>query len=248
MLHIAHLSDLHIDGTPAAAERTRLVTSYLDGLTQDLAAVVVTGDIAEHGDVEEYHEAARLLTDRYPVYCCPGNHDHRSTFEEALLAEPVSGEPVNRAHRVPSATFLLCDSTVPGADHGELTPATLEWLELQLAAVPPNDHLFIAFHHPPMPLGMPALAGMLLHNPADLEDLLARSRPVDAILCGHAHSASAGSLGPTPVLVAPGVASTSRLPFERGAPLDDSLPPGLAFHLVQEGAPVVTHFRMVEWG
>ena len=242
-MRIAHLSDLHIGSSPAAARRAHQAVQYLESLSEDVAAVVVTGDVADHGTRDEYLESAQLLASRFPTFCCPGNHDERRAFEEAFLGDRVSEGPVNRARTVPGATFLMCDSTVPGADHGELTQATLAWMEHQLALAPADDHVFVAVHHPPVPLGLPGLDQILLSNPAALEALLARSRPVAAILCGHAHAAAAGSLGPTPVRVAPGVASTSRLPFERGAALDDSLPPGIAFHLVNGAAPLITHFR-----
>ena len=53
---IAHVSDVHIDlvgqDTPEggrSVRRTRAVLDYLDDLPYDLDAVVVTGDIADHG-------------------------------------------------------------------------------------------------------------------------------------------------------------------------------------------------------
>ena len=49
MAVLAHLSDLHLDGGPRAAERAERVLSFLDGLREPVDAVLVTGDLTDHG-------------------------------------------------------------------------------------------------------------------------------------------------------------------------------------------------------
>src|SRR5204862_6946604 len=70
---IAHLSDLHLDGGERAEDRVAAVLGYLGGLAEPVGAVVVTGDIADHGTAEEYARAAALLKYPAPVLMCPGN-------------------------------------------------------------------------------------------------------------------------------------------------------------------------------
>jgi hypothetical protein len=45
--------------------------------------------------------------------------------------------------------------------------------------------------------------------------------------------------------VAPGVVSTLRLPWERGDVLDYSLPPAIAFHVLDDDRRLTTHYRVI---
>ncbi|MGW6686960.1 metallophosphoesterase family protein, partial [Streptomyces sp. NPDC054961] len=75
MIVIAHLSDVHLDGGDRAAGRTRAVMEYLEGLPYALDAVLVSGDITDHGTGAQYEEARKALVSRHPLIVCPGNHD-----------------------------------------------------------------------------------------------------------------------------------------------------------------------------
>jgi Icc protein len=46
---LAHVSELHLDGSEHTTSRARKVVSYLSRFKTDLDVVVVTGDIEEHG-------------------------------------------------------------------------------------------------------------------------------------------------------------------------------------------------------
>ncbi len=63
---------------------------HIDGLTVD--AVIVTGDVADHGSPAEYEIARKILTTRHPTLICPGNY---------RLARPVPRGPA-RLRRLPS--------------------------------------------------------------------------------------------------------------------------------------------------
>lgn len=51
---IAHLSDLHIDLGQRNAARARAVAEYVARLNPRPELVVVTGDVADHGEAAEY--------------------------------------------------------------------------------------------------------------------------------------------------------------------------------------------------
>src|SRR5512139_1701828 len=70
---IAHISDTHLDGGARALARTRRVMRYLRGCRLD--AILVSGDLADHGDAREYEEVRAELTADVPVLMLPGNHD-----------------------------------------------------------------------------------------------------------------------------------------------------------------------------
>jgi 3',5'-cyclic AMP phosphodiesterase CpdA len=49
MFVIAHVSDIHIDGTDRATERAVRVMNYLHTVRDHLDAIIITGDLADHG-------------------------------------------------------------------------------------------------------------------------------------------------------------------------------------------------------
>ncbi|MEU1132589.1 metallophosphoesterase [Streptomyces sp. NPDC005900] len=247
------MSDLHIDTREEddgrSIARTRAVMDYLNALPYDLDAVIVTGDIADHGTLAEYEAARKLLTTRHPLLACPGNHDDRAAFREHLLTEAPSTAPINQAYATDAFTLALCDTSVPGKDHGRLDDETLNWLAATLAEAPSEVPALIAFHHPPVALHTPYVDEIRQFDEHRLTDLTARHPNVTAFLTGHAHTPAATTFANRPLLVAPGVVSTLRLPWEpRTSPthhVHRDLPPSLAFHVLNETGRLTTHYRPV---
>ncbi|KAB8189346.1 phosphodiesterase [Nonomuraea phyllanthi] len=248
MIVIAHLSDIHLGATPQSAGRADAVMRYLDALPHDLDAVLVTGDIADHGLDEEYEAARKLLGSRHPVLAGPGNHDAREPFRRVLLGEDrPGGGPINQVLRTGGAIYAMCDSSIPGEDAGHLDDETIAWLDGVLGGA--DRPVFVAFHHPPALLHSPPVDGIRLHASGPLEELLGRHPGVPAVLVGHAHTPAATTFAGRPLLVAPGVVSTLRLPWEGGTSfencLDYDLPPAVAFHVLDDEGRVTTHYRVV---
>jgi 3',5'-cyclic AMP phosphodiesterase CpdA len=249
---LAHVSDLHIgqdrgDGSDRALRRARAVVDYLNAMPGDVDAVLVTGDLADHGTPEEYRTVAQLLAAlRFPVLTCPGNHDDRGAYQATLLDEPdESGQPVNRVHRLPGVTVAMCDSTIPGRDDGLLEDNTLTWLDKVLSDAPNDEPALVCFHHPPVRLAIPVADKIRQFGAERLADLLERHANVAAVLCGHSHTGAAATFAGRPLVVAPGVVSTILMPFESDLPygLDYDLPPAVAFHVLDDDRGLVTHFR-----
>ncbi|MER6824774.1 phosphodiesterase [Streptosporangium sp. NPDC000563] len=246
MLILAHVSDVHIDGSPRSIDRTRSVMRHLENLPGPLDAVVVTGDIADNGLIEEYEIARELLTTRHPTIVCPGNHDARPAFRKALLGLDEGGDgPVNQVLRLNGLTVALCDSSVPGRPEGFLEDETITWLNGVLAEAPDTPAL-VGMHHPPVSLGIPYVDGIRLRNPERLEAVVRRHPQVVSVITGHAHTAASTVFAGLPLSVAPGVVSTLRLSQELDIPIpvDYDLPPQIAIH-VFDGGRLVTHVRPV---
>ncbi|RBQ15716.1 phosphodiesterase [Spongiactinospora rosea] len=249
MLTLAHISDTHIGGSEHSVQRMEATVRYLAELHEPIDAVVVTGDVADHGAADEY-EISRELLGRlpYPTIVCPGNHDSRAEFRKALLGDGDGGDaPVNQVLHLPEATIALCDSTIPGRPEGYLDDTTLTWLDGVLESA--DRPVFVGMHHQPVPLGIPYVDEIMLREPERLAQvLLRRSRTVAALLIGHAHTAASANFAGVPVRVAAGVSSTLLLPAEstQRAAIDYDQPPGLSFHLFEpDGGWLVTHSRVV---
>ena len=245
MLILAHVSDIHVDGTEVRNERAVRVMSYLDSLSTPVDAILLTGDIADHGLPQEYDEARKLLATTSPVLHCPGNHDERAAYRSAFLGLAASTEPVNEIHRVGGAVLAMCDSTIPGEAGGYLADETLEWLDEALDEAGDDVPALVCFHHPPVTLGAPFIDGIRQTGEQRLAAVLARHDNVVAVLCGHAHTAAASTFAGRPLLVAPGVVSTLGLPWEPRETLDYTLPPAIAFHVLDDDRRLTTHYRVV---
>src|SRR3954447_1395133 len=116
MTILAQLSDLHLsDEDPAPTRALREAVSALLAHTRPPDAVVLTGDLADHGRPEEYALLrAKLERLPMPAYPLPGNHDDVTAL---LAAFPELPGP-NYAVRVGDARLLCCDSTIPGEPGG----------------------------------------------------------------------------------------------------------------------------------
>jgi 3',5'-cyclic AMP phosphodiesterase CpdA len=244
MLLIAHLSDIHV-GRPRAVERTERVMRYLHGLRRAPDVVLVTGDLAQHGAETEYQQVRDALSSPLPVLLCPGNHDDRPAYRQVLLGEGAAGSPINSAHTVAGAVFAMCDSTIPGRNEGVLADETLDWLADLLGRTGPDVPVFVCFHHPPVVLHHELLDSIRQSGEDRLATLAARHPNLAAFLCGHGHTAAAAEFAGRPLRVAPGVVSTLWLEWETADALEDTdAPPGVAFHVYDQGR-LVTHYRVV---
>ncbi len=255
MFAFAQISDIHIgqdrerDGGSRARERTERVLSYLAALPGSLDAVLLTGDIADHGEEAEYALAAKLFAE-YGVLplICPGNHDVRGPYRAELLGGDVSDRsPVNQAHQLLGATFLMCDSSVPGRGHGYLDDATLAWLDQALAGAPRDKPAFVCFHHPPVPLHGQYVDPIRQFGEERLAEVVGRHAHVAGLLCGHSHTPAVTTFAGLPLVAAPGVVSTLKMPWEgeESGPIDYDLPPMIAYHVYDDERRLTTHFRVV---
>jgi 3',5'-cyclic AMP phosphodiesterase CpdA len=247
---IAHVSDLHVDGSSQKHERAARVIGYIARLPTPPDVVLATGDLADKGAPAEYDELRELLSVlSTPPLLCPGNHDARAALRARLLQLPDDGDnPINQACLVAGRLFALCDSTVAGQAAGALDDATLSWLDRTL-----EEHrdvpAFVACHHPPATLHSPFIDAIKLDDGEALARVLDRHDNVVAVLCGHAHTAAVTTFANRPLLVAPGVSSTLKLPLELADGwqysdvLDLGAPPMLAFHIVADDGRVTTHYR-----
>jgi 3',5'-cyclic AMP phosphodiesterase CpdA len=247
---LAHLSDTHLRDPDDP-----LVRGLLDPrphLEQALAAVqahapralVFTGDLSDDGTPESYEELRRLVlpvAERLGavVIWGNGNHDSRTAFRSVLLgASATRGTdegPLNQVHDVEGLRVLWLDTTVPGADHGEVAPASLEWLAGQLEE-PAANGTIVGMHHAPLPVVQDMAASWELHGQAELAAVLAGSG-VRAILAGHYHQSSFGTFAGIPVHAATSVCYTQDLASGRGMRGQDG---AQGWHLVGVHAHTVT--------
>lgn len=217
---LVQISDPHLGEPPIGRVKPkkalREVVAAIGKLPNPADAILVSGDLAEHGAPEEYALAAELIgTLGVPVHVLPGNKDDRATMRAAFDLPGEADAPIDYATDLGPLRLIVVDSTIPGEDRGDFTPAQLEWLEAELAGAPDRPTI-VAMHQPPLVTGMADWDGVIM-RPADREALaavIARHPQVRAIVGGHLHRIAASSLAGRPVIVAPSTFVQARPNFE----------------------------------
>ena len=225
MTVIAHLSDPHIDLSDVLLDRFRSVVDRLPVID----ALVVTGDIADHGLDTEYRAFLGELP-QHPRVVVPGNHDERAMFERALGSR-------NSLLDLDGVRIVGLDSSVAGEDHGLLDPETLDFARDAIATA--SGNVVLAMHHHSVPVGHPLIDATALQNSSDLAALL--TTRVIALLTGHVHTAVSASFAGVPAIGAPGIASTLRLELPARIATTQPPVPGFVVHTI-DGSSVHSRF------
>ncbi|HEX6102375.1 MAG TPA: phosphodiesterase [Alphaproteobacteria bacterium] len=202
--------------------------------------VLMTGDLAESGEVAQYRMLRRLLSRlEMPVYVMGGNHDSREGLRAAFSDHgylPDGGEFLHYAADLGPIRLIALDTQVPGADGGALCAERLAWLESELTRSQERPTL-IAMHHPPVPIGVDWLDRSNCANAEGLAAIVARHPQVERILCGHVHRAVQIRFAGTVVATAPSTAYQVALELGHdGEPHLIEEPPGFLLHRWHGGA------------
>ena len=192
---LLHISDSHLHAT--ADSRMRGVTTYatflsvLEHAQRDrrwpVDAILATGDIVQdesRAGYERFRAAMEPLG--VPVLSVPGNHDDPNLMSEILTsgAFQLGGEL-----RLGPWSIVMLSTFLAGEDAGGLGPARLQGLRKALE-VHEGQHVLIAMHHHPLPMGSTWLDGVALRDGAAFWQIVDQHPTVRGVLCGHVHQAS----------------------------------------------------------
>jgi 3',5'-cyclic-AMP phosphodiesterase len=268
---IAQLSDPHIvargklfrgpiQGAAPEAERVLRefdTAQYLARAVVELNALVprpditvVTGDLVDHGELDEYEHLRALLAPlSMPVYVIPGNHDAREPLRETFRSScylPNDGFLQYTVEDYPLRLVAL-DTLVAGKHHGFLSAEQLNWLDATLCAQPKRPTV-ILMHHPPFATGISYMDNYSLESPARLAEVVGRHAQVERILCGHLHRAIDRRFAGTVAGTAPGTAHQIRINLVPGARISFNFEPaGYQLHVWQNDS-LVSHTALFgEW-
>lgn len=217
-------------------------------------AIVISGDLTDNGLEAEYAVLAEMLARliSVPIYVIPGNHDRREVMKAALQHLPGVAEHsefVQYAVDDLPVRLVMLDTVVPGAGHGRLCEARLEWLDATLSAKSQKPTI-VVMHHPPFICGIRHMDRINLHNADEFTAVIARHPQVQRILCGHHHRPINAAVAHTIASIGPSVAH--QIEFELG---DDPgmwnlEPPAFQVHVsLPEDGPasaIVSHTVYVE--
>lgn len=244
---VAHLSDPHLTVGPlASGPATGLFGALQTVLSLDPrpTAVVITGDLADHGDLASYEQLAGVLDGfPLPLHLGLGNHDDHDTALQVFGGTRflAGGDTGHYVVDHPGASIVMLDSAQPGRHAGHLGTAQLDWLAATLnrrTTVP----VLVCLHHPPVPVGIPVLDEIRLENSDDLRDVLAgRNQPL-RVLTGHVHRHITAQFAGTIVSIAPSTYRQVELTLRADRPTRYVLDPaGFLLHLTGHDGSWITH-------
>ncbi len=181
-MRLIQLTDCHLFDDPAArlggVDTHRTLAAVIDALARADPApdvVLATGDLTQLGEAGAYDRVrCQLRRLAMPVYCLPGNHDHRETFTAAL---PGDGVHISRSLCRDGWQVVFLDSTIPGEDDGRLSADELAALDHALGAHP-DDHALVCLHHHPVAVGGAWRDVVSLENPNGLFAVIDRHAQV----------------------------------------------------------------------
>lgn len=167
-------------------------------------SAVVTGDLVDKGESEEYEVALAALSQiPVPTNLVPGNHDYDATLRSAMSSSALT---IDRAIEVGNWLYLFLDTNGEFGDseqritsNGLLAADELEWAK-QTLSDSDADNVWLWMHHPP------AMENTWAHTPefdAQLENLLNDHREIKGIGAGHVHTDIVRSLADRPVVLCP---------------------------------------------
>lgn len=256
---LAHISDLHIKHPGDLAYRRVDTAAYLgrcvaalNALEPRPDAVLVTGDLVDQGDAEQYAHLKTLLAPlAMPTLLLVGNHDAREPLR-AVFADHAylqrDTQFVQYALDVGPLRVIALDSMVPGQSPGTLCDARLDWLTAELDAARGRP-VVVALHHPPFACGIGHMDKLRLDPAASarLEALIARHPDVERVLCGHVHRPMFVRFGGTIAYAAASPAHQVALDLRDDAPSAFVMdPPAYALHRYEPDTGIVTHHAYVE--
>jgi len=229
-LKLLQISDTHLHA--AADSRMRGVTTYatlravLEQAQRDrrwpVDAILATGDIVQDESRAGYERfRATLEPLGVPVYSIPGNHDDPALMSEILTSGSfhLGGEL-----RHSKWSVVLLSTFLAGEDAGGLGQARLTGLRKALAAHA-GQHILVAMHHHPLPMGSTWLDGVALRDAQAFWQIIDAHPQVSVVVCGHVHQASDRTRNRVRFLSTPSTCAQF-LPGNEFFALDDR-PPGM---------------------
>jgi len=254
---IAQITDTHVS-TPDSvndrfyrtAEHLERAVAHLNRLEPRPDVVLITGDLVERGEPEEYARLRALLEPlAMPCYVIPGNHDSREPLARAFADRgylPRGGGFLHYTVEQWPVRLVALDTQVPGSPGGQLCAERLAWLDARLGEAPGRPTV-VFMHHPPFATGLVAMDAMGLEGGDALAAVIRRHPQVERVLCGHVHRPMTRRFAGTVASTSPATAHQIALALAPARHLAVIMePPACTLHLWLGGdAGLVSHLSVI---
>ncbi|MGD9867203.1 MAG: metallophosphoesterase [Hyphomicrobiales bacterium] len=216
---IAQISDTHValdaPDTDQRLQDFERVIADINTLDPQPDLIVHTGDIVHNGLADEYALSAAILSRaRAPVFVLAGNKDDRtnllSSFLGAGYLEP--GAPfIDYAIEDFPLRIIALDTLSEGNNKGDFCKERAQRFA-GLLERDPDRPAVVCSHHPPfrVPVGPDPVNFVTQDSMERLAGAIAQAGQIVAVLSGHVHRLTGGTVGTTPAIVTTSIATTLR--------------------------------------
>jgi Icc protein len=248
---LVQLSDAHVrDDDPQPERMLADAVRRVAAMDPAPGAVLLTGDLTEHGRPHEYERVGELLAPlEMPLHVLGGNHDDREAMRAAFPEADAGDGDYRYATRCGPLRLVVADTSDPGRIEGRLGDERLAWIDARLGEDRETPTV-LAMHHPPLLVGIPAwdAIGLPAADHAALGEILTGHPHVARVVAGHVHRAALGTAGGRPVFACPSTWVQGLLDFGHPDELELAAePPAYAVHAVTAGG-ITTHVQSVAEG
>jgi 3',5'-cyclic AMP phosphodiesterase CpdA len=249
-MKILQVTDTHLveDGgtiygiDPAA--RLESCVAHINAHHADARFCVLSGDLTNEGTPGAYRALKAILDGlSVPYHVMIGNHDNRAALLAAFPETPRDeGGFVQYALETPAGRLLVLDTVEPGTHGGSYCPRRAAWLGDRLAEAG-DGPVYIFMHHPPFPIGLPAMDRMGLDDPEPFVTAVAgraTAANIRHIFFGHVHRAVSGSWRGIAFSALPSTVHQVALDFETVSPVPKTRePPAYGVILIEPDRTLV---------
>jgi 3',5'-cyclic AMP phosphodiesterase CpdA len=221
-----------------SAARLEACVAHINAHHADARFCILSGDLTNEGTPGAYRALKGILDGlAVPYHIMIGNHDDR---ENLLAAFP--GTPRDEAGFVqyvlmtPAGRLLVLDTVTPGTHGGRFCARRAAWLGERLDEAG-DDPVYIFMHHPPFPIGLPAMDRIGLDDPEPFAAAVsgrANSANIRHIFFGHVHRSVSGSWRGIAFSALPSTVHQVALDLEAVTPVPKTQePPGYGVILIE---------------
>jgi hypothetical protein len=201
-----------------AGRRLELAIDFINRRHGDAALCLFLGDLTVKGQEAEYARLGEIIRRlRVPARFAVGNHDCRDRFLNEFTDHPRDEKGfIQFSHSLEHLTCVVADTFEPGQASGSICDTRLASLAAILERL--RGQLIMLFlHHPPLPVGIPALDRICLeaHAEAGLSRALTSSGVyLRHTFFGHLHRTIFSSWAGAPCAAIPSTAHLWPRSFE----------------------------------
>lgn len=244
-LTVLQVTDCHLFASPEGRLREMRTLDTLNAVLAQASreaepdAVLATGDISQEADPATYASFLAAVRERFdaPLLCVPGNHDSEPMLSSCLPVAPLT---------LGGWRLVGIDTHIEGETGGRTGNTERARLADQIGDA--REHVLVAGHHAPIPIGTDWLDVHRIEDGDELLACLGAHEPggsrVRAYMFGHVHQAVDARRGALRLLASPSTCFQF-MPRSAGFGVDDK-PPGYRWLTLHANGSLTTEVRWLD--
>lgn len=158
----------------------------------DADFVVISGDLADKGEVEAYIKAKEILaTCKIATIPIIGNHDNREVFYSIFQESFMSDGFIQGSVEFEGYVCIFLDTKIPNTHVGNMCEKRFAWFKNELARYS-HKEVFVFMHHNPMDIYIKEMDAIKFQNTKKLREVFLKNQHIKYLFFGHLHMTISG--------------------------------------------------------